>query len=777
MNKFPWKTIVSTLLACLWLSPALAHQESFPIGAKLLKLDTRKEPAKHKVTFVATKQFLLGGFGTGDQQHDPRVEPTRVLFRWTGDGGANAGRSELMTLDPAFWTALGNPEGSKGYKYADKDATRGVKKVLLKPGNKGGTLKIIAGGENFPWEVEGPQDSAWMHFQIEEEWFCAELGGDVKKNETGFYVAKKALAPSGCPDQVCGNGVLELGEECDDGNLNETDGCNNDCTIGSCESSTAFDSTFDAIQSIVFEGYGCTSSICHGSDPGQGGLDLRAGTSYGELVGVPSVVSSATLRVEPAEPAASVLYDKLFAATHSMDTVFGGSPMPVGGALTLEHLEAVELWIRGGAPEDLVVEGTAPLLATCLPPPDPLTIDPPDHPGAGVGVQLQQTPWPLPKEFENEICMATLYDFTQTSLVPAAAQAACSFGSGNNPTGECLRFHRQLLLQDPQSHHSIIHIYEGSADTTHPGWGAWTYKFQDPSNPLNGQPCDPTAIDPALGYNPGCSSAVTTSIACIGYGPGDTSIGFAGGFSGSQEPYYDFEFADGVYDEIPMRGIIVWNSHAFNGTTTDSTMSQYLNLYLAGPADQAAEVRQIFDTSSIFIQNVPPFESREYCKNFTIPFGRDLFQLSSHTHRFGIQFRIWEPPNSSCSPGACPPGSPGQLIYDSRDYADPIQLQFDPPIPFNTSTVNRRFRYCSLYDNGSTPTSPSVKRNSNPLGSGCGTAVRSCMDGPNKGLVCGSDDSFCDSAPGAGDGECDACPVVGGVTTEDEMFILLGAYY
>ncbi len=26
-------------------------------------------------------------------------------------------------------------------------------------------------------------------------------------------------------------------------------------------------------------------------------------------------------------------------------------------------------------------------------------------------------------------------------------------------------------------------------------------------------------------------------------------------------------------------------------------------------------------------------------------------------------------------------------------------------------------------------------------------------------------------------GDCDACPVLAGVTTEDEMFILLGAYY
>jgi hypothetical protein len=35
----------------------------------------------------------------------------------------------------------------------------------------------------------------------------------------------------------------------------------------------------------------------------------------------------------------------------------------------------------------------------------------------------------------------------------------------------------------------------------------------------------------------------------------------------------------------------------------------------------------------------------------------------------------------------------------------------------------------------------------------------------------------CDSSLGLGDGVCDACPLEGGVTTEDEMYIMLGLYY
>ena len=53
----------------------------------------------------------------------------------------------------------------------------------------------------------------------------------------------------------------------------------------------------------------------------------------------------------------------------------------------------------------------------------------------------------------------------------------------------------------------------------------------------------------------------------------------------------------------------------------------------------------------------------------------------------------------------------------------------------------------------------------------------SANDGPQKGELCNGNDEACDSQPGANDGDCDACPLKGGVTTEDEMFILIGGYF
>ena len=47
----------------------------------------------------------------------------------------------------------------------------------------------------------------------------------------------------------------------------------------------------------------------------------------------------------------------------------------------------------------------------------------------------------------------------------------------------------------------------------------------------------------------------------------------------------------------------------------------------------------------------------------------------------------------------------------------------------------------------------------------------------NIGAVCAGadDDASCDSSAGAGDGWCDACEITSGLTSDDEMFVLLGS--
>ncbi len=811
-------------LALAFQSPqATAHEAAVPIEASkvALKVGGGGNGAKNKLSFKAKDDAIATGLANP-------AEDGAALLLVAGDG---SGRTQLIDLDRGKWKSS---KSGTVYKYKDPSGSRGgVRKIVFKDGS----LTIKASGAALHWAGSMDLSSLWVLFRVEQEWHCALTSGATKTKKDGqTYAAKASSRPAACPQPVCGNGSAEAGEECDDGDVDDADACTNDCRGVS---------TFDAIQRVIFDSpvYGCTNAACHsGANPG-GGLDLTAGNSFASLLGEDGKGAAATnavgervRRVVPGEPDQSFLYDKLARRTLPDDGPYlqGGTDMPSGTAkLTESHLEAIYAWIRGGASEDAVVPGTAELLGTELPDPRPLKITPPDPPGAGVGVQFQQTPWALPGEFENEICMATYYDLTQTNLVPDWAKVECpeqfrykppscvrdaniacttdaDCGTSGpcapaknvlNKDNQCFAWRRQVLVQDPQSHHSIIHIYTGGFDQAHTGWGSWTYKLDQDPGGINGQPCDPADVDPALGYDPGCSGGIVPEVACIGFGPPDYSefspqaLAGAGGsnspmFSGSQEPYYEQTLAPGVYTVLPMRGVIAWNSHAFNLTKFPTTMNQFLNVDFADPPNQLYPVRQIFNSSQIFVQNVPPFESREYCSTHTLPEGAHLFQLTSHTHRFGVQFRIWGSPNERCTPASpkCQPKGPEQLIYRSTEYADPLQLE-GHPLPFvaaSSAPEDRTFLYCSLYDNGSTPESPEVKRQSTSpplkgfagaidpflnLGGPCEDAETACLDGPSKGVPCNGDDAAC---PGS---VCDACPLRGGVTTEDEMFIMLGLFY
>lgn len=63
------------------------------------------------------------------------------------------------------------------------------------------------------------------------------------------------------------------------------------------------------------------------------------------------------------------------------------------------------------------------------------------------------------------------------------------------------------------------------------------------------------------------------------------------------------------------------------------------------------------------------------------------------------------------------------------------------------------------------------------LGGPCSLATVACMNPETRGKLRNGDDRACDSKPGANDGVCDACPLKGGTTTDDEMFLLLGSYF
>ena len=539
--------------------------------------------------------------------------------------------------------------------------------------------------------------------------------------------------------------------------------------------------SFDRIQSLIFEGYNCTNSACHSGNNPAGALDLTAGKSFDNLYRVDAAANLPVSQqlVYPGEQKLSFLYTKLEAATNAILLPNGaGLPMPIGGApLTTDHLEAMRLWIRNGAPESANVDGVATLLgcdqATA---PQSNKIDPPAPPAPGEGVQFISGPWAVLPESENEVCFATYYDLEQTpELLPDWALTPCSDPVYNDYDGVCMATNTRTLTQDPQSHHSIINVYTGSASPFEPAWGDW----QCLNGPNKGSTCDPTRIGEPVasgGADCGgdrfvCGTQARKSIACRGWGPTDLRTHQVS-MGGAQAPVSQNILAEGVYGVLPARGIIVWNSHAFNLSTEETTVEQYNNILFAPESERRYRSRAIFDAKDIFVANVPPYEQRTYCSTTTLPVGSRLTQLGSHAHKRGILWQTWLPPqdpnckvSSDCKPNAEAPD------YLSRVYNDPLQVDYEPPLEYDSSKLeNRTLKFCVTYDNGK-DFPDLLKRNSTSVGTTCeGNAY--CVAGPTPGKACGSDDSLCGS-----NGSCDACVVRGGVTTEDEMFLMLGGFY
>ena len=520
-----------------------------------------------------------------------------------------------------------------------------------------------------------------------------------------------------------------------------------------CESTNVYESTWEGIYDQIFVPQQCANQACHGSNAA-GGLDLSPEVAWENIHEVPASNFDLDL-IESGVPLESYLYRKVLAKSDPGNVEIAGSPMPTGsGALSADELEVLRLWIKAGAWDVGTVDGTAELLDACLPESRPISIKPLEAPDPEDGVQLIMPAWQLDAGTEREICFATYYDFCEE--IPEEYRTE---------DGKHFRVDEYNLRQDPQSHHLIMMEYEGSADVDAPEYGNWTCSIG--SN--TGESCDPK--DPDACGDGFCISRIVDTPACTGFGPpGGPFALTSGSLVTVQQTSERREMPDGIYDEIPCEGIFYWNSHAFNLSNEDLAMDGRLNWRFA----QDAEIRSepIFDADQILNISIPPFEEKTFCQTWVAPRYSRIYNILSHYHQRGREFLIYDPD--------------GELIYANYSYNDPLNKYFDPPLEMDSEDPeDRTFYYCATYNNGlgedGEPDPTVVKRYSESPQNGLfgfSCTPTHCWSG-DVGKPCGgvADHATCDSSPGEGDGLCDACKVEGGVTTQDEMFLILGAFY
>jgi len=512
-----------------------------------------------------------------------------------------------------------------------------------------------------------------------------------------------------------------------------------------------FDSSFAAIQQLIFERRGCTADACHGEKQ-EGGLDLRAGAAYGSLVDAPAR-GAAMARVQPGTANESYLFSKLRAATEPGSVEIAGSPMPVGQpALTERELAAIELWIKKGAPETgFAADGTTQedvgsLLDACAQPLEPVLVKPLEAPASNEGIQFVLPSYELKAQAEVQNCTAFAYDFTDK--VPARFK---------DEARNVMFVNGARVRQDAQSHHLVLYNNGRTLDELTGDLSSWTCREGDNA----GEPCDPRNGSADCADAGVCADAIGPAFggACSAFGASSDS-GFSSQLANTQAPQEYIPPIDGVYWEIPLSGVLAFNSHAFNLTDEDTVLHARVNFYYTDNLARKLVPVNVIDNLRIAAGQLP-FTRETHCAEYTVPAGDSITVMTFHTHRRGEHSRVIHPTLG--------------MIYENFDYNDPLYKRFDPWLDFDSpDPADRTLEYCATYNNGLLPDgSPDLelvtRASRMPEGSSC-TPV-ACVSG--KVAKACSTNADCDSEPGAGDGFCDACPINGGITTEDEMFVLM----
>ncbi len=162
-----------------------------------------------------------------------------------------------LVLDCEKWSPSG-----PGFRYKDKPEPGSVQKILLRPGRLVATVKGVPYAND---PVTGPAAFIETRLLVGSTEYCGRWvapPSNEKRNEADNIVFKGPTAPcevecgndvveaseecddgnlddgdgcdSNCRVTVCGNGIPTAGEECDDGNLDDGDGCRGDCTVEQC---------------------------------------------------------------------------------------------------------------------------------------------------------------------------------------------------------------------------------------------------------------------------------------------------------------------------------------------------------------------------------------------------------------------------------------------------------------------------------------------------------------------------------------------------------------
>ncbi len=204
-TRSPLIAAASALVVVLFVAPPCAAAAEYLVGHRLSSSNYRNGAGKgFRIVIKAGQDGNLPAFVLPP---DPSSTTNLVSIQ----------RGLGMLSDPltaGTWRGLGNPAGSKGWKYRNPNAPAGGEVKLLLVKEKG--IKIVAKGTGGMPIPAAPNESITAVILLGDDSYCAEAATPHFKEIDGKLIrSKQQLAPAACAD-TCPLGTDTDGDRLDD---------------------------------------------------------------------------------------------------------------------------------------------------------------------------------------------------------------------------------------------------------------------------------------------------------------------------------------------------------------------------------------------------------------------------------------------------------------------------------------------------------------------------------------------------------------------------------
>lgn len=384
------------------------------------------------------------------------------------------------------------------------------------------------------------------------------------------------------------------------------------------EGEQADNSTFGLIQTNILN-TSCAIGGCHLSKSDlsflQHSLVLENSVAYTNLVNVipknQSARADGIFLVKPFSSDESLIFHKIRSnsdAHHSNDY---GLPMPLGLELLSQgQVEFIRRWIEAGAPREGTVVDDISLLDDTTPQPE--NFEPLAPPASGIQINIEK--FEVAPNFEREF-------FVYKKL-------------GNT---EDIYVNRVEIKMRQNSHHFLLYDFNEEI-TAKPEVDA-VRDIRNPNGSMNYQNMFPMLYHVYV--------------------------------AGTQTPYMDYQFPEGVAMKFPANAAIDFNSHYVN--KQDVAIEGEVNVNLHTLPDES--VKKVAKTLNLGNSNfsLTPKQKTTITKTYTVDIKTNIFALTSHTHQLGEKFVI------KIAGGA----RDGEIVYTNFDWHHPSIVNYSNPIVLN----------------------------------------------------------------------------------------------